>query len=402
MEVRKYIMKIITETIDASQTSEYPYPFAYLSPQKEDILFLDIETTGLSAKTSSLYLIGCAFYKDGTWQLRQWFADQHSQEQDLLSALIIFSRSFHTLIHFNGNRFDLPYLHTKCDQYALPYPFADFASIDIYKRVAPYKNLLGLPDCKQKTIELFLGIDREDIYNGGQLIEVYKDYLSHPCEEVYRLLTLHNADDVRGMFRLLPILAYHDFFQNIRNLVPLQLSCDAIPSETDVDSVLPLRALKVQANFYNDYTGMRRQEIFMKLSLQTTLPVPIGSNIDGCFFQLDKNTGTLRVPLLEDELKYFYSNYKDYYYLPEEDQAIHKSVAEFVDRAYRTQANASTCYTRKPGQFLREWDLVFTPFFKKEYKSSELYFELTDTFKKNRTAMSLYAIHVLGHIFETV
>ena len=68
----------------------------------------------------------------------------------------------------------------------------------------------------------------------------------------------------------------------------------------------------------------------------------------------------------------FYSNYKDYYYLPEEDQAIHKSVAEFVDRAYRMQASASNCYTRKPGQFLREWDLVFTPFFKKEYKSSDM------------------------------
>ena len=44
------------------------YPIERLAPL-DQILFLDIETTGLSADNSQLYLIGCAFYKEGNWQI---------------------------------------------------------------------------------------------------------------------------------------------------------------------------------------------------------------------------------------------------------------------------------------------------------------------------------------------
>ena len=40
----------------------------------EKILFLDIETTGLSPSSSQLYLIGIAYYEQSTWHIKQWFA----------------------------------------------------------------------------------------------------------------------------------------------------------------------------------------------------------------------------------------------------------------------------------------------------------------------------------------
>ena len=62
-------------------------------------------------------------------------------------------------------------------------------------------------------------------------------------------------------------------------------------------------------------------------------------------FSLDAsgNILTLGISLAEGELKRFYSNYKDYYYLIYEDTAIHKSVGEYVDRAARRKATAKTC-----------------------------------------------------------
>jgi hypothetical protein len=170
--------------------------------------------------------------------------------------------------------------------------------------------------------------------------------------------------------------------------------------QSELSDTLPLRAVKVQANYYTDMDGTEKKEIFMKLSLSCNLPVPFKCNLDGIFLNIEGNTANLRIPLFEEELKYFYSNYKDYYYLPDEDQALHKSVASFVERSHRVQAKAENCYTRKPGQFLKQWDLVFTPFFKHEYKEHALYFELTDNIKVNRSAMSLYACHVLSHLFE--
>ena len=39
------------------------YPLERLAPL-DQILFLDIETTGFTAASSQLYLIGCAFYRE--------------------------------------------------------------------------------------------------------------------------------------------------------------------------------------------------------------------------------------------------------------------------------------------------------------------------------------------------
>ena len=102
----------------------------------------------------------------------------------------------------------------------------------------------------------------------------------------------------------------------------------------------------------------------------------------GCHFKGEGHEGTLIIPIYEEELKYFYANYKDYYYLPTEDIAMHKSIASFVDREYREQAGASTCYTRKFSSYLPQWKILVEPFFKREYKSNELFFELTDEIKK--------------------
>ena len=60
----------------------------------------------------------------------------------------------------------------------------------------------------------------------------------------------------------------------------------------------------------------------------------------------------LSIRVYKGTLKYYYPNYKDYYYLIYEDTAIHKSVGEFVDKDARIKATKETCYTKKDGTFL--------------------------------------------------
>ena len=76
----------------------------------------------------------------------------------------------------------------------------------------------------------------------------------------------------------------------------------------------------------------------------------------------------LAVTLYDGELKYFFVDYKNYYYLPAEDCAIHKSVGTYVDRSARKQATARTCYQKKKGCFVPQPSPVFTPLFYHEYK----------------------------------
>jgi len=393
-------MKIITYDITPNEKSLEIYPIEKISPSKEDILFIDIETTGLSAKTSNLYMIGLAFYQKSSWHTMQFFADCADEETILKSALsFILENNFKMLLHYNGNRFDLPYIKFKCDKYGFADVLEELESFDIYKHISKYKDVFGIPDCKQKTVELFLGIDRKDECSGGELIDVYKKYIDNHDSHLYDLLILHNLDDLKGMFELIPILIYPEVLSKFttENIETIKLSGNELIIP---DFNLPVRASKVQAEYYNDINGQRKIEILMRLHLYTTLPARIGKKYEGCFFKIEGETVTIRIPLIEDELKYFYSNYKDYYYLPAEDTAMHKSIAEFVDKDHRQKATKANCYTRKPGQFLPQWTLLFSPYFKKSYEDKDVFFELTDDFKKNRKAMSLYATHIIEHIIE--
>ena len=368
--------------------------------RKEEILFLDIETTGLSPKNSDIYLIGTGFFRDDHFIVRQFFAESSQDEEGVLSAFSDFSREFNKVVHFNGDRFDIPFLQYKYEEYKLSDPFERMESVDLYKIAKPFKTLLGLPDCKQTTLEHFLGIIRDDKYDGGRLISVYKDFVETRDLELLKLLMLHNAEDVKGMLQLLPILYFKEFFELFKNMPKISVRTDE-----DIDEAayiegqlpLPMRAIKVQANRYKDYEGKDKSEVYMKLVLPINLPGQLSGNEEGMFFKALGNEATLKVPLYETELKYFYSNYKEYYYLPKEDMAVHKSLAEFVDKNYREKAKPENCYTKKEGQYLMEWDLVFAPFFKRDYSDKSFFFDLNENMKKSRFAMSLYACHVVAH-----
>ncbi|MBR1476841.1 MAG: ribonuclease H-like domain-containing protein [Lachnospiraceae bacterium] len=340
----------------------------------DNIFFLDIETTGFTARSSCLYMIGCAYFRNNQWKVIQWMAEDYSQEAEIIEAFFNFAKDYDFMIHFNGNNFDIPFLTHKCAEFELPYNFDNLYGLDLYKKISPCKFFLHLPNCKQKTLEQFLGIDRTDVFSGGELISIYHDYVKSPTKFAEDSLFLHNSDDLRGMLEILPILAYPDMFTE------------------------GVRAKKVQANYYKDYDGNTKREILITLAVPNSLPKKLSAGANDCYFKCDKETATIRVPIYEEELKYFYDDYKDYYYLPEEDVALHKSVASYVDRAHRLQANAKNCYTRKYSSFLPQWAEIFTPVFKRDYSAREIFFELTEDMKRNRQGFTDYANHLLHMI----
>ena len=47
----------------------------------------------------------------------------------------------------------------------------------------------------------------------------------------------------------------------------------------------------------------------------------------------------------QGRLKQHYKNYKDYYYLPDEDTVIPKALGSGIDKKHRKAATKDTCYT---------------------------------------------------------
>ena len=335
----------------------------------DDSLFLDIETTGLSPDRAFIYMISTVSVKDGDISFTNIMAENASEEAELLDKTISIIREHDTLIHYNGDKFDLPFITKRCRAYGLDPGMDAHDSIDIYKHARALKDILGLSGCKQKDIEKFLGVDREDIYSGKELISVYSEYSRTHSDELYDLLYQHNHDDVLGMLRILPILAFEDLFNGAFDITDTR------------------RGSYIAAN------GKEAEEIIISLVLNSPLPTSMCINDQGIYLVAKGNTATLKLPVLNSELRFFYDDPKDYYYLPLEDMAVHKSLAQYVDKDHRIRAKAENCYTKKTGTFLPEWSPIYTPVFRTSYDSDTLYFELPES-----PVSKEYIDHIIKHL----
>ena len=289
-------------------------------------LLLDIETTGLSRAKHGIYLIGCGLVvDDNNIYVNQLFAEQPSEEAALLSEFSDFLMKKHVtrIITFNGGSFDLPFLAARAEKYALPLHLSGYELFDIYRELTNRKQLFCLANYRQKTVEQFLGICREDKYSGRELIAVYKSYTKSPDGDAEEVLLLHNCEDVLGMIDLLSIFAYETLLKS-----PPELTGACIERYTDLD-------------------GASAVELIVTLTPPCPLPGRLSCKhpLTGAYLHASGESTHLRVPLYHHMARLYYLDYKNYFYLPAEDMAVHKSVAACVDKAYREKATPENCYT---------------------------------------------------------
>lgn len=357
-------------------TSLATVPAYYLEMREinpESCIFFDIETTGLSWQRSHLYLLGAVFWENEQWTLRQWFCQRPGEEKEILLQFSQLLNTRQWLIHFNGNTFDVPYLMHKYTFYRMEQSWEGITHLDLYQELLPYKKVLNLPHMRQKDLEVFCGIHRKDTFTGGELISCYQEYLKSGDKELYEMLALHNREDVEGMIQLLPLLLIPELFQG-------RLTEDVNIVHSDSETVL------LQILFSEAFPACIRAE-----NPWFTLAVSPSE----CLLTVRIKNGTLR---------YFFPNYKDYYYLPLEDEAIHKSVGAYVDKDHREKAKASNCYKKVTGQFLPEFEPVYTPMFHMEYKDNVGWFSADSILNakgenpRDSELLKTYVNHLLKHV----
>jgi len=287
----------------------------------EEMLFFDIETTGLKKETTQLYLIGCAYYSDGCWKIRQWLAQNARDEEYILEDFFDLASGYRTLVHFNGDGFDIPYVKYKSDFYSISCPLDCMKSFDIYRHARVSKKLLNQSSMSQKSVEAFLGIERDDQYDGGRLIPVYYNYERSGDPYLEELLLLHNFDDLQGMIKILPILSYSSIFDGNYCFTGYEEHQNKLTVNYRLNDTIPRKC--------ETYTASGNVQVYAENDL-------LQLNID----------------IFEGTARTFLENVSDYYYLPEEDTVIHKDVAQFADRGKRIRATRKNCYLKKEGKYI--------------------------------------------------
>ena len=377
--------QMLTVKTEIETTPLLPSSLSNVSP--EECMFLDIETTGFRPESSRLYLIGVVCRKKHTWEAVQWIAENSREEAALLRIFSAFSRPFRAWIHFNGERFDLPYLREKYRLLEIPLPEPPEYSADLYQDFRPLRGLLGLKHLNQKALEEHLGYHRKDCFSGGELIQVYRDYCKSPDEKALDQLLLHNLDDLRGMLLLTQYYSYLRLGTNLPERIelkaaepkepPKQQTADPMepPKQQAADQDGRMEPLDAeQAEFPAD--SPFSLELYFPLAEPVPVPFCHSTLLSGLY--AEGGSAKICIRPFQGRLKHFFDNWKEYDYLPLEDQAIHRSVASFVDPAYRRRATAETCYIPKEGTFLPQISAspFLSPAFKQSGKDRISYFEM--------------------------
>ncbi len=381
------------------------------------VLF-DIETTGLSHRRTQLYLIGAIARENGLWTLRQLFLDDAKEEKELLIAFSAYIRQFSgtspdppLLVHFNGDTFDIPYVRSKCDCYGLPDPFDGMLSLDLYRKLRPYQHLFGLEKMRQKDLERYLGIGREDSMDGGELIRVYQSFLRTKDGEALRLLLLHNHDDVTGMAELVSALAIADFFATPASCSKPVVDGDSLVFTIHSHHALPdlflQDALPMQFYMNRPVSSSKRRAdmpapdpVLLTLTWQPAEPGQQKNDmLQSSESDRQKNdTLHLSVPLYRGTLLHFFPDYKNYWYFPAQDGVIHKDLAIYADAGHREKARPENCYQRVTGIFCPQPEEIYTPDCYRAYRSFPSWFVYSEDVFKDEVKRLSYIHSLLQQI----
>ncbi|MCR5004333.1 MAG: ribonuclease H-like domain-containing protein [Clostridiales bacterium] len=324
-------MKIIKRPVVlmAEEKAEWLEHIARLG-DPEKVFFMDIETTGFSRTYDSVYLTGFLYYEGGQFFLEQHLASDLRDEPEIIDAFCGRLSDADRVVTFNGDMFDFPFMESRRKMMHSTAPWPAVESVDLLRRYRPYQTLFGWENCRLKTIERAIGVDREDVFSGGELIEVFETYALQQDPDLEKVLLLHNYEDILNIPRLLRIDAFLDRLQ--KTAVEEMSVCG-----TGVDT-LKLRIVLAEA---------------LPLSLETDLPLD-KKGTDVLHFRTEAFSPVLflTVPVMHRLLFHYLSDPEQYYYLPESDSIIHKSLADTLGPVKKRKATAKNCRIPKEGDFL--------------------------------------------------
>lgn len=258
-------MEVITKTIDN-----------LIDIPKNHFVF-DIETTGLSPKYCKVILIGVLYNLNNKTIIKQYFAESEEEEKDLLLKFINDIKTFDHHITFNGVSFDIPFLNSRFNSNDIDFSIDKCDDIDILRIVKPFKEKLSLSDCKLKTIEKYMGIQREDTISGKESVELYKNFVISKDISLKEKILLHNYEDIYYLGKI----------YNIKNIIDKSLDYIDININNLNYKVLLSKYKITKSVLHLNFISRKKFELPLNI-FRDTYTISTEENILNIFINLNK------------------------------------------------------------------------------------------------------------------
>jgi uncharacterized protein YprB with RNaseH-like and TPR domain len=182
----------------------------------EDLLFFDLETTGLSGGAGTLaFLAAIGFFVPVTQrksdsqsskqsyklQIDQYLLLDYPGEPEFLESIIpILNDEKKIVVTYNGKTFDTKLFRTRCLMNGMKPPVYDEADL-LHPARRLWKHIL--PNCSQAEIETsILGLDRTGDISGAFAPQIWFDFLNNENPSDLLGICDHNNKDIEGLASL--------------------------------------------------------------------------------------------------------------------------------------------------------------------------------------------------------
>ncbi len=169
------------------------------------VLFLDLETTGLSGGAGTVaFLVGCGFFRDGAFHTRQFFLTGFAAERAMLHAVTSLLSRAACLVTYNGKTFDIPVMETRWVFHRVPPPWTELTHLDmlhVSRRLWRSRgDDLDEAGCRLVTLERELfGVLRHGDVPGFEIPGRYFDYIRGGDGSLLEPVLLHNRLDLLSL-----------------------------------------------------------------------------------------------------------------------------------------------------------------------------------------------------------
>jgi len=171
-----------------------------LDVDPRQVLYLDIETTGLSS--TPVFLVGLMHYTGVDFHLRQFFARDYSEEAAILGAVAEAMQDFEVLVTYNGKSFDAPFIRDRAVANGLEVEFRGRHLDLLHEARRRWRGIF--PNCRLQTLEerICKRLRVGDI--PGELIpQAYHDFVRTGNARQMCDVLHHNALDLIAMAEIL-------------------------------------------------------------------------------------------------------------------------------------------------------------------------------------------------------
>jgi len=167
----------------------------------EDLIFVDLETTGLGH--SPLFLIGAMMLEDDDLVVRQYLARHYGEESAVTHLFQEEARGKQLLVSFNGKSFDYPYLRARAAANAVPWSLKMDHFDLLHECRRAWRHML--PNCRLQTLEQCIcgHPPRLGDIPGARIPDAYHDYVrTANAAELVRIIR-HNMLDLITLAELM-------------------------------------------------------------------------------------------------------------------------------------------------------------------------------------------------------